>query len=277
MKKLTTLILSLVSTAMLAQIPNASFENWTSGTPDNWNLPIPVPGVVSQSSNAHAGSSAISLNSVYFVSTYVGGIAWSGSGDGYYLDATNPAAVTGWYILNSSGGDELSVTAATKCASGSGNSGGAFTTSTSTAVYKQFTVCLVGGSCTPDSSGITLGLIGTSGSTHSGSYAIVDELSYTTCPSGVPTIGNSVTLEKAYPNPANTNCNIIYSIPSSGTVSINLYDISGRKVKGLLADTKQTPGRYKVPVDVTSLPNGIYIYTVTVNGQVYSQRLSIAR
>lgn len=277
MKKLTTLILSLASTAIMAQIPNASFENWTSGSPNNWYLPVPVPGTVTQSSNAHAGSSAVSLNSVNFSSYYFGGIVMSGSSDGFFLDATNPAAISGWYILNSAGGDQLSVTATTKCSSGSTNSAGAFNTSTSTAVYKQFTVCLSGSTCTPDSTGITIGLIGTSGPTHAGSYAIVDELSYTTCPTGVPTIGNTVNLEKAYPNPASTTCNIIYSIPSDATVSINLYDISGRMVKSLLADTKQTPGRYKLPFDVTSLPNGIYIYTVTVNGQVYSQKLTIAR
>lgn len=43
-----------------AQIPNASFESWTGGKPDNWKA-VNVTGYnfITQVNNAHAGSSAV--------------------------------------------------------------------------------------------------------------------------------------------------------------------------------------------------------------------------
>jgi len=280
MKKLITLLLSLTSTVLIAQIPNASFENWTAGSPDNWQvITAYLPTTVTQSSSAHAGTYAVQLNSVNVSSYYVGGVIETGTASGgYFLNSGNPVALDGWYKLNSVSGDELSVIASTKCPDDTANSGGTFTDTASTSVYKEFSVCLTYvNSCTADSASIAIALTNTGGFTHSGSVATVDDLSFGSCVNGIAPISNKVTLEKAYPNPASTTCNIIYSIPSNGTVSIDLYDISGRKIKSLLGDTKQTTGRYKLPVDVSNLSNGIYVYTIKVDGQVYAQKLTVAR
>ena len=117
----------------------------------------------------------------------------------------------------------------------------------------------------------------TPGNTHNGSYALVDDLSFGSCLAGIENISNNVTLESAYPNPASTICNIIYSIPVVSSVSIALYDLSGRKVMELLSNSNQTPGRYKLPVDVHALANGVYAYTITANGVPYTQKLVVAK
>ncbi len=133
-----------------------------------------------------------------------------------------------------------------------------------------------GHTCTADSAFIVMGLVDSNtGTTHSGSYAIVDDLSLT--PAGINEISNNIALEKAYPNPASNICNIVYSIPSSANVSVSLYDISGRQVQNLLTDTQLPRGRYKIPVDVTGLNSGIYIYRVVVNDEAYSQKLTVAK
>lgn len=279
MKKLTTLFLSLASTAIMAQIPNPSFESWTSGMPDNWQNPLSfVSGIVTESNTAHAGSHSASLNSASFSSNYYGGILETGKSvtDPYFANSGNPAALNGWYQLTTSGGDYFAATAS--ATSGGSNMGaGAIQVSTATSVWKQFSVCITYTTGTADSMSIIIQLGNSSGNTHAGSFALVDDLSFGSCVAGVQDISKDVTLEAAYPNPASQTSNIIYSIPSDAHVTVDLYDISGRKVMPLLADTYQTVGRYKIPVDVTSLANGIYIYRVTVNGQSYAQKLTVAK
>ena len=58
---LTVLLFILCSDTVLSQIPNAGFETWTNGSPDGWfvnNFPM-VGTPITQSSTAHAGSSAL--------------------------------------------------------------------------------------------------------------------------------------------------------------------------------------------------------------------------
>jgi hypothetical protein len=279
MKTLTTLFLTAVSSVMLAQtIPNASFETWSVGNPAGWyTLNLYETGSVTQSSNAYSGSSAASLNSVLVGSTYVGGFLQSNTlTDGFFSYPGNPAALNGWYILNSVGGDMFEVEVLTK---NSADNGAALKNiSTSTSVYKQFSACINYSSGTADSAEIVLDLTNTGGATHAGSYVIVDDLSFGSCtPTGIEDINNTVALEPSYPNPASTICNIIYSIPSSSTVHVALYDLSGRMVMNILDNTNQTPGRYKIPVNVHTLANGVYVYTITVDGVPYTQKLVVAK
>jgi hypothetical protein len=273
MKKITTILLSLMSTALIAQIPNPSFENWSGGNPVGWTDGNSfAPGSTTQSATAHAGSSACSLNNFGGAGGFV--VTGSYSGSVFFPITGNPAAINGYYILNVVSGEGLNVSVTTKQGS-SNNGAGTLNITTATAVYKQFSACVHIGSGTADSCSILIQLTGSP--THSGAYVIVDDLSIGACVNAVDEISHDVTLEPSYPNPASTICNIIYSIPSEGTVNVNLYDISGRKVMNLLNDTKQTDGRYKIPVDVTNLANGVYIYKVTVNGQSYSQKLTVAK
>ena len=282
MKTLTTLFLTALSSIMLAQtIPNADFENWTSGSPNGWGTTQYANGV-EQSTTAEHGSYSVQFNSI----DVGGGFYFGGQiasvrlpGDAYYANAGNPIALNGWYQLTSVGGDELTIIANTKC--GTKVNGAAlisYTTSTGT-VWKQFSACFFyDTTCTADSIEILLGLENGGGNTHSGTSALIDNLSFGSCtPTGVDNINSNVTLESAYPNPANDICNIIYSIPASSTVHVALYDLSGRRVLNILDNTNQTPGRYKIPVDVTKLANGVYAYTITVNGVPYTQKLVVAK
>lgn len=281
MKKLTTIFLSLVSTAIMAQIPNPSFENWTSGNPNSWYVVTSsVPGSVTQSSTAHAGTYAVELSSVFMSVVYIGGQMTSGKqSSAYFYNSGKPTALNGWYISTLNGGDEVLMTIGGKCPNDSANGGGALFLTTNSAVYKQFSICCsYPYSCTPDSAFIGFQLYSTGGYTHAGSFVIIDDLSFGPCTTaGVDNISKDVTLEAAYPNPANNICNVIYSLPNDAHVTVNLYDMGGRKVMNLLQDTYQTDGRYKLPVDVSSLANGLYICNIVVNGQTYSQKISVLK
>jgi parallel beta-helix repeat protein len=82
--------------------------------------------------------------------------------------------------------------------------------------------------------------------------------------SGIANKINSVSeyrLEYNYPNPFNPVTTIGYSIPKASYVELNIYDMLGREVTSLLRK-EQAAGEYKVQFDGSSLPSGIYIYSI---------------
>lgn len=279
MKKITTLFLSLMSTALIAQIPNPSFENWTAGAPDNWTVyTFFAPGSVTESNTAHAGSHSVSLNSVLVSSRYYGGFIQTGPslGDMFFANSGNPAALNGWYQLTTSGGDQFYIQVVAKMGSSAIGSG-SLQIPWAASVWKHFSVCINYTSGTADSMSIQLELANGVNPTNPGSVLLIDDLSFGSCTAGIDEIGQNVKLEPSYPNPASTICNVIFSIPGYGRVNADLYDMTGRKVMDLLQSTQMSPGQYKIPVDVSGLANGIYIYRITVDGTTYSQKLTVAR
>ncbi len=122
MKRITTLLLSLATSAVMAQIPNAGFENWTSGAPDGWTVTTAgISGSVTQASPGYSGNYAVSFNSVQILSYYAGGLIKSGGSSGFFSNTGNFGVLTGWYKLNSVGGDEFYIGVATKCPNDTAN------------------------------------------------------------------------------------------------------------------------------------------------------------
>ncbi|HVA98654.1 MAG TPA: T9SS type A sorting domain-containing protein [Bacteroidia bacterium] len=74
---------------------------------------------------------------------------------------------------------------------------------------------------------------------------------------GIDNLNNSISFINVYPNPANENIQIHYSLKQSENVTFELVDVLGRVVKKPLSET-QTTGSYKFNLDVKNLPNGLY-------------------
>lgn len=72
----------------------------------------------------------------------------------------------------------------------------------------------------------------------------------------------------AYPNPATTQLNIQAHLMQPARVSIDIIDLTGRRVHALVQDEERGEGeqlwQWSVPAD---LPNGLYFYRTTLNGQ----------
>jgi len=289
MKKLTTLFLVAFSSVMLAQIPGPCFATWSGGinnSPAGWESSnIIVANSASMSGTVHGSCvTSAALNSVLNGSSYYGGslVTYDGTNHSiYFPTGGTQTALNGWYQLTSVSGDEFLASIVTKTAHNNANGAGAKIYSTSTAVWKQFSVCIVVDSSTMDSAAIYFNLDNSRGhdTTHNGSLLTIDDLSFGSCiATGIDEVNNNnVILEEAYPNPANGICNIIFSLPCSSTVNVSIYDLSGRKVLTPLENATLSDGRYKVPVDVTNLANGIYEYTLTVNGMPITQKLVVAK
>ena len=68
-----------------------------------------------------------------------------------------------------------------------------------------------------------------------------------------------------YPNPTNGKTQIDYSISQNSIVTIELYDITGRKIKSILASQDIQAGTHTVEInDMDKYTNGSYFYKIEV-------------
>ncbi|HVO76317.1 MAG TPA: carboxypeptidase regulatory-like domain-containing protein [Ignavibacteriaceae bacterium] len=79
-------------------------------------------------------------------------------------------------------------------------------------------------------------------------------------------------LSQNYPNPFNPSTIINYEIPSSGLVTLKIYDVLGREVKTLVSEVKN-PGRYNVKFDGSNLSSGLYFYRITTNNFTETKKM----
>lgn len=78
-----------------------------------------------------------------------------------------------------------------------------------------------------------------------------------------------ISLSQCYPNPFNQNTTIKYTLHIKGNVSLNIYDLKGRRVKTMV-NCFQNVGTYSVCWDGSDSNNkavqsGLYFYEITVN------------
>jgi hypothetical protein len=72
----------------------------------------------------------------------------------------------------------------------------------------------------------------------------------------------SAAIESIWPNPAASNVNIAYSLPSSSNVLIEIYDLQGRKI-AVLKNQTETEGKHIEMWNINQ-PDGIYICKLRV-------------
>ena len=77
---------------------------------------------------------------------------------------------------------------------------------------------------------------------------------------------------EAYPNPFTTTTTISYSLAQDGPVSVEVYNILGRKVQTLVVGT-ETAGSHQVKFDAATMARGTYLFKVKTGETVSTQRL----
>jgi subtilisin family serine protease len=70
-----------------------------------------------------------------------------------------------------------------------------------------------------------------------------------------------VTLEQNAPNPFNPVTTLAFSLPQSTKVTLQVFDVQGRRVASLV-DGVMPAGRHKVVFDASHLASGIYLYQI---------------
>ncbi len=273
-------------TFLNAQIPNAGFESWTNGEPDNWLTTNSSPDYIpfTQSNDAHEGVSAIQGTVVSLQGFSVPIALTSATGDnGGFTINFRPDALHGWYKFTSVGGDVLIITTAFG-KNGSAIGGESFLTDVSKSSYSEFvlnTFWVTGD--VPDTAYIVFQITNTtSGFPHAGSSFIIDDLSWGTATdvSDEKQTPTEFSLAQNYPNPFNPSTKIRYSIPNVGSglaqTVLKVYDILGNEVATIVNEEKPA-GVYEVEFDASQLSSGIYFYRLTSGSFVETKKMTVLK
>lgn len=83
-------------------------------------------------------------------------------------------------------------------------------------------------------------------------------------------------LEQNYPNPFNPSTNISYSIPVSGEVSLEVFNLQGQKVMTLF-EGYQSAGAHKAVFDASNLASGVYVYRLVAGTNVQVRKMMLIK
>ena len=87
----------------------------------------------------------------------------------------------------------------------------------------------------------------------------------------------TVTLNQNYPNPFNPSTVISYTLKTSTNVTLNVYDITGRRVASLV-NGRQAAGAQEVSFNASSLASGVYIYRLqTTDGASLTKKMVLIK
>ena len=88
-------------------------------------------------------------------------------------------------------------------------------------------------------------------------------------------------LSQNFPNPFNSRTVIKYNLPGNGKISINIYDIIGRKITTLLSEEQSVGehyilwnGKNNLGYDIAS---GIYFYNIIFNDLSITKKMILAK
>lgn len=79
------------------------------------------------------------------------------------------------------------------------------------------------------------------------------------------------------PNPSNGQSFVTFSVSKAEMTTLEVYDMSGKMVEALYNGMAQPGDEYRFEFNGTSLPNGIYIYRLTTESEVKTEKFMISK
>ncbi len=76
------------------------------------------------------------------------------------------------------------------------------------------------------------------------------------------------------PNPFDSNTTISFVLPEESAVTLEVFDVTGRRIASLLDETRGT-GEHSVQLDARSWSPGIYFYRLTADGVVEQKKMVV--
>ena len=107
---------------------------------------------------------------------------------------------------------------------------------------------------------------------------LVENVFGTTLTSGEPIaeVPQEYGLDQNYPNPFNPSTQIHYQVPSTAHVSINVYDVTGRRIVTLVSEVKEA-GYHTASFDAARLASGVYIYRMQAGEQTFTRKMTLVK
>lgn len=280
-KRFTHVLLALlVPAALIAQVPNYSFENWTSmGTyenPDNWgtmNNTTALASIytVTKATPGNPGSYYMKITSKTVGPAVVGGIAVSGKLDSITMQPKSgfafnqrPASFTGKWQHMIFGNSQGSVTATLTRWDSNSNTRipVAVATQTLSGMAMSWANFNINFSYTdggyPDTCIIVLKASGANPTNND--YLWVDNLAFSGSVVGTGAEQSLLQQVSVYPNPAANNMQVKMNLAKTQQVRISICDLQGREVQNENATLQA--GENTRTYDLTALARGTYMLRV---------------
>ena len=89
-------------------------------------------------------------------------------------------------------------------------------------------------------------------------------------------IPNSYSLHQNYPNPFNASTTINYSLSEENFVTIDVFDIMGRKIETLVS-SKQNAGEHSVVWNANNVASGVYLYKINAGDFSETKRCNLLK
>ncbi|NBB76987.1 MAG: T9SS type A sorting domain-containing protein [Bacteroidetes bacterium] len=86
----------------------------------------------------------------------------------------------------------------------------------------------------------------------------------------------TITLDQNYPNPFNPSTVIRYQLPEAAQVSLEVFDMAGRKVADLV-NGQVSAGSHTVNFDASQLSSGIYMYRLQTGSTTLTRKLTVVK
>ena len=291
-----------MTTSALAQIPNASFENWTSHTgydnPDGWStidsICVALTGTPTVTKGTPGYSGSYYLKLVSHTEPLAGvlpGVAVTGniniSGTSYSVSGgfpytQRPSALNGlWQYMPMSGdAAHIGIFLSKWNAATSSRDTIAFLDKSysgmvmSTAPFSVSLTSAYRSGSYPDTAMIILSSSGPTGA-QDGSYLYVDSLSFSghVSPAGVATVGGNAQQLQVFPNPASDYAYLTCTSTISESVTLSVTDLHGKNV--LQQAVRVQAGTNTIPVNVSTLAHGVYFIKVTGTEGTETQKIVV--
>ena len=83
-------------------------------------------------------------------------------------------------------------------------------------------------------------------------------------------------LAQNYPNPFNPTTVIVFSLPRSGFVKLEVFNVLGQKISTLVNGFMDA-GNHQVEFDASRQPSGVYFYRLNQNNQVETKKMILMK
>lgn len=105
--------------------------------------------------------------------------------------------------------------------------------------------------------------------------ALVDTMAIPGVTTSVDDLSISPEMFQAYPNPFDNESFVSFKLREAARVTLEVYDLAGRKMATPLAGIRLSPGKYTKRIDgaANSLPSGAYIYVLRVNNKMVKRKV----
>ena len=80
-----------------------------------------------------------------------------------------------------------------------------------------------------------------------------------------------------YPNPFNPATKITYTLKSSSTVRLSVYNILGREAAVLVNNERKPAGEYEVSFNAAGFASGIYFYRLQTESFVKTNKMVVIK